>query len=282
MYDIYIQNIIFVIGSCFVLLVCAGIAIIPVVMMEKSRRLIWEAFFQAPLNTVKIVTNEYNERFSLITGENLQLEAHEEEAQELLEIDHKDTNKNKKEKEDDTNKKHVDSSEGSEKSGGSKKAESEEVDEKKKYKVLPYDAKKRKIISCKMSIFFIVTVIYFYLIFFTGFESLEKILREMPDQVNLSSRRKQLVKGINQWMTESLINSDKDIGYKYINPTHQFVGSPILHTEEQIEELEFVENTVIYGNENHDISLNEYRSSDHEKLIFENACVAEVERSRED
>ena len=43
-----------------------------------------------------------------------------------------------------------------------------------------------------------------------------------------------------------------------------------------------MENTVIYGNEDHDISLNAYRSSDHEKLIFENACLAEVDRSRGD
>ena len=39
---------------------------------------------------------------------------------------------------------------------------------------------------------------------------------------------------------------------------------------------------MIYGNDDHDISLNEYRSSEHDKLIFENACDAEVDRSRSD
>lgn len=60
------------------------------------------------------------------------------------------------------------------------------------------------------------------------------------------------------------------------------MGSPILHTEEYIDELEFVENTVIYGNDDAGISFNEYRSSEHDELIFENACEADLERSRDD
>jgi hypothetical protein len=65
-------------------------------------------------------------------------------------------------------------------------------------------------------VFFILGVTYFYLIFFTGFQSIEEILKELPTQVNWASRRKQLVKGINQWMTEALFYEQKTFGYKVI------------------------------------------------------------------
>ena len=196
-----------------------------------------------------MLTTDYNERYALLTGENVILDANDEDQHEAMEIsDNK--RKSKEIEKEDSSKKSNRSSEGSEKgSKGSKKSEEAAEDDKKKYKALPYDAKKRKIMTCKLMFFFIMGMLYFYLVFFTGYESLEKILREMPEQVNWSNRRKQLVKGINQWTTESLINHQETIGYKYILPTYQFVGSPVLHAEEQIEELEFVENTVIYGNE---------------------------------
>jgi len=191
------------------------------------------------------VTTEYNERYVLLTGENVNLDANDEYQHEAIEISDR-KGKSKEIEKEDSSKKSNRSSEGSEK--GSKKSE-EAADDKKKYKALPYDVRKRKVMTCKLMFFFIMGMLYFYLVFFTGYESLEKILREMPEQVNWSNRRKQLVKGINQWTTESLINDQELIGYKYILPTYQFVGSPVLHAEEQIEELEFVENTVIYGNE---------------------------------
>jgi hypothetical protein len=39
-----------------------------------------------------------------------------------------------------------------------------------------------------------------------------------------------------------------------------------------IDELEFVENALMYGNEEEGIPYNDYLSSDHESLFYENAC----------
>jgi hypothetical protein len=50
------------------------------------------------------------------------------------------------------------------------------------------------------------------------------------------------------------------------------IGSPVEYTEMLINELEFVENTLIYGNDDEDIPYNNYLSSDHESILFENAC----------
>lgn len=51
-YDVYISNVIFIVCSVVLLIVCAGIAAIPLVVMERQRRELWEAIFQAPVETV--------------------------------------------------------------------------------------------------------------------------------------------------------------------------------------------------------------------------------------
>ena len=132
------------------------------------------------------MNNDYNERFVLLTGENLILDAQEDEMQE----EYNENKEKVKDKDEESSKKHH-SSEGSE-AHSSKKGDEEKEDEekKKKYKVTPYDAKKRKVITVKLAFFFLMGMIYFYLVFYTGYESLEKILREMPDQVNWVNRRK--------------------------------------------------------------------------------------------
>jgi len=45
MNDVYVSNIIFTICSCFLMIIWAAVSIIPLVLMEKSRRQAWEAFF---------------------------------------------------------------------------------------------------------------------------------------------------------------------------------------------------------------------------------------------
>lgn len=140
-------------------------------MMEKSRRLVWESFFQAPLTTVKLVTNDYNERFALITGENINLEQGDEENQYVNEesngeeVSKPDSDKNEKSEEGDHGKGEYEKSDKESKGKEGK-------GHKNKHKVLPYDPKKRKIIGFKLAIFFIIGVVYFYLIFYTGFQSL--------------------------------------------------------------------------------------------------------------
>ena len=108
------------------------------------------------------MTNEYNERFALLTGENINLDANDDEQRE----DFQENKEVKKESDKEDSSKNHHSSEGSEKS---KDKKSEEDDAKTKYKVLPYDPKKRKVMSCKLAFFFIIGMIYFYLVFFTGF-----------------------------------------------------------------------------------------------------------------
>ena len=56
------------------LIACALLAIIPIILMEKSRRQIWSIFFKTPVAIVRIIVQEYNERFGLITGENYNVE----------------------------------------------------------------------------------------------------------------------------------------------------------------------------------------------------------------
>lgn len=130
----------------------------------------------------------------------------------------------------------------------------------------------------KLAIFFVLGVVYFYIIYYIEFTYLKEIVNELPTQINWTNRRKQLMKGINQWTTESLFNNQKPYGYKYINPTTQYASDPQLYALDLINELSFVEHAIIYGNDDEGISHNEYRSSQHDDLIFENACLAEQDR----
>jgi hypothetical protein len=68
--EVQIETIIFISSSCILLVACACLAIFPVVLMEKSRRQVWEAFFAAPVGIIRSLVQEYNDRISLISGEN--------------------------------------------------------------------------------------------------------------------------------------------------------------------------------------------------------------------
>jgi hypothetical protein len=47
-------------------------------------------------------------------------------------------------------------------------------------RIITYDSRKRKIMVFKLSLFFVLGIIYFYLIYYTGYHSLEEILNELP------------------------------------------------------------------------------------------------------
>jgi hypothetical protein len=48
-----------------------------------------------------------------------------------------------------------------------------------------------------------------------------------------------------------------------------------------IEELDYVENSLIFGNSDEGLSFNEVRSTKHDDLLFKDACTAPVNRSKE-
>ena len=58
-----------------------------------------------------------------------------------------------------------------------------------------------------MSVYFILTVVYFYMIYYTGFDLVVEMIREQPVQVNWASRRHQLTRGVNVWLTEALFDN---------------------------------------------------------------------------
>lgn len=131
-----------------------------------------------------------------------------------------------------------------------------------------------------MSIFFIVTCVYFGMIFYTGFETVVEIVEEQPLKVNWASRRRHLVRGVNHWIMETLFNNHTDYGYKSFVFDKANVGSPYQHAELLIQELEYVENSLTFGNVDEGINTsNDVLSSEHQDLIFKDACDLERDRS---
>lgn len=131
----------------------------------------------------------------------------------------------------------------------------------------------------KLLCFFVMSLVYFYLIYYTGFETVGKILKEEPIHVNWASRRRQLSRAINMWTMETLLENVTDVGYKYVVPSGQNIGSPRRLAEIVTEELDYVENSLIFGNDDEGITFSEMRSKQHDDLLFENACEVDFKRS---
>lgn len=55
-----------------------------------------------------------------------------------------------------------------------------------------------------------------------------------------------------------------------------------MYTEKLINELEYVENSLIFGNDREGISYTDALSSEHEDLLFTDACEAPQDRSKDD
>jgi hypothetical protein len=167
-----------------------------------------------------------------------------------------------------------------------KERRSKQKEEKDKKKVkqslrsaLTYDPKARKMIIIKLVCFFVVSTVYFYLIYYTGFDSVGQMLADEPVQVDWASRRKQLSRSLNLWVHESLLANVTDVGYKYVVPVGQDVASPWKYAMQLADELEFVENTLIFGNPQESIHFSDMRSDAHDMLMFSDACSAPVYRS---
>lgn len=126
---------------------------------------------------------------------------------------------------DDANLDEEKNKEDSKRTEKSKEREKKRKKDEAAKKVLAYDPKQRKVMSVKMLAFFTISLVYFYLIYYTGFEAVGQILHDEPIHVNWASRRKELTRAINYWVNEALFENLTDVGYKYVVPEGQLVGS---------------------------------------------------------
>lgn len=257
--------IILITGSILLLVLCAAFAIIPSVKtLENSRREIWEIFFEIPSYVCRVMKAKCCDRLNIL-NEQANLDLEELNQEEVQEEEKKDENDGKS---DDKELK---------KQNSTKKKKPVE-----KKTVLAYDPKQKTIMIAKLFCFFIVSVVYFYLIYYTGFEVVGNILKNEPVHLNWASRRKELTRAIDTWVTEAILENITDYGYKYAVFDKQDRGSPYQYAISLINELDYVENSLIFGNPDKELSFDDKRGSTHEELLFENGCIAPVNRSISD
>ena len=88
-------------------------------------------------------------------------------------------------------------------------------------------------------------------------------------------------RAINLWTLEALIQNVTGIGYKFIVPAGQNLAWPSRQAYWSINELEYVENSLIFGNAEEGLSFNEMRGTTHDELMFVTGCSAPKARSLE-
>lgn len=247
--------------SVFLLLLCAGLAIVPVIRsLEISKREVWSIFFEVQLANARALKSKCQERLGLF-ADNPGMDIDEHNEVGMFEENNEQELKQKE-----------------------RRSKQKEEKDKKKVKqslrsALTYDPKARKMIIIKLVCFFVVSTVYFYLIYYTGFDSVGQMLADEPVQVDWASRRKQLSRSLNLWVHESLLANVSDVGYKDVVPVGQDVASPWKYAMQLADELEFVENTLIFGNPQESIHFSDMRSDAHDVLMFSDACSAPVYRS---
>jgi hypothetical protein len=84
---------------------------------------------------------------------------------------------------------------------------------------------------------------------------------------------------VNHWVTEAAIQHDPTFGYRFVIPGSQETGDAVAFAHRLVDELEYVENCLVFGSKEHGLSMNTYRTSEHETLLEETACIL-VEKSR--
>ena len=250
--------------SVFLLLLCAGVAIVPVIRsLEKSRREVWDIFFEVQLANARAFKSKCQERLNLL-NESAVVDIDERNEGGMFEENNEQDLKQKE-----------------------RRSKQKEEKDKKKAKqslrsALTYDPKARKLIIVKLVCFFVVSTVYFYLIYYTGFDSVGQMLADEPVQVDWASRRKQLSRSLNLWVHEALLANVTNVGYKHVVPVGQDIASPWQHAMQLADELEFVENTLIFGNPQESIHFSDMRSNQHDLLMFSDACSAPIYRSLSD
>jgi hypothetical protein len=248
-------SVLLIMASVLLLVFCAGFAVIPTILtLERSKKEVWEVFFDVPIYICRIMKGKCNDRLqNFCEVENLEdpsSPAQEDDAQE--DSQHSKTQA----------KPHIRSS--------------------TPRQVLAYDPRQRKLISLKLLCFFLISVVYFYLIYYTGFEASGTTMKEAPATINWASRRKLLSRTVNHMLTEAVLENTTAQGYKYVVAEGQHLGSPLRHARSAVNELEYVENSLIFGNGNEGLSFSSMRGAEQETLLFGNACDAPLLRSTPD
>jgi len=130
----------------------------------------------------------------------------------------------------------------------------------------------------KLFPFFVVTLVYFYLIYYTGFEAAGEALTQERRVLNLASRRHHLSRAVNHWILESSLQNRTE-GLKWVLPEGQIQSLPLLQAQRLVEELERVEMELVYGT---GMLFTGLRSKEHNTLLFANACALQQHRGAED
>jgi len=257
--------ILLIVASALVLVFCAAFAIIPALgVLEKSKREVWDIFLEIPTYVCRVMKGKCSERLNEL-NENADLDLEEakpqqgvEEEKEAEEVkpDHSPTTR-----ENEKDKKNADAKDSLR---------------------LSYDPRHLKTVVAKLASFFLVSVVYFYLIYYTGFDTIGGALEEEPITIDWASRRRQLSRSINFWVLESLVENITGLGYKDVVPAGQELASTLRAATWATNELEYVENSLIFGNSEEGLSFNEMRGAVHDALMFADACVAPLNRSLSD
>lgn len=257
-----------IVVSVILLVLCAVLAIIPALRaLEKAKAEIWEVFFEVPGYVCRIMRSKCGDRLQILNeAANLEIEEINPDAGE-----HEDGDNKNNEGDEGIGAKH---DKGRKVSGRGKKKEAKGV--------LSYDPKARKVVLGKLMCFLVINLVYFYLIYYTGFEAAGELLKQEPTTIDWASRRRHLSRAVNHWVTESLLENVTDVGFKYLIPQGQHLSSPSHHALSLLSELEYVENSLIFGNPDYSIAYSGLRSAQHDSLLFTDACGTEVNRSETD
>jgi len=258
-----------IVVSVVLLVLCAVIAIVPALRaLEKAKAEIWEVFFEIPVYVCRIMRSKCGDRLQILNeAANLEIEEITPDAGEHEDGENKDNEGDQR----------VSKKQGKGgKDAGRRKKKSDSRG------ALSYDPKARKVVLAKLLCFLVINLVYFYLIYYTGFEAAGELLKQEPRTIDWASRRRHLSRAVNHWVTESLLENVTDVGFKFLIPKDQFLASPSHHAFSLLSELEYVENSLIFGNPDHSIAYSGLRSAQHDSVLFTDACDIEVNRSQAD
>jgi len=125
-----------------------------------------------------------------------------------------------------------------------------------------------KLVLAKLSCFLLSAVLFLYLMYYTGFESIVETLNEKPKHVEWAARRRLLSRSINMWVTESILQNTT-LGWAGVLPKGQFIGSALNQAYLLSSELEDIQDSLVFR----EAAFSKAASPEHNSLVFENACV---------
>jgi PAS domain-containing protein len=137
-------------------------------------------------------------------------------------------------------------------------------------KKITKDRSDKYCIGIKLTAHLIISAIIIVIIYILALNIAGAEFEEQPWIFDYASRRQQLVKSINMWVTEAIVANIEGVGMKYVIPHGQIVQNPLVYAEIMVDELETVENAVIYGR-NGDQAY-KLMNNDQKRLVFNSAC----------